>query len=128
VLAASRAPHGRRLEKAVITIDTTRYSVVVTAFVHRYPSAIAVLDRKPQSDDVSEWCTNENLQAATDFSLREGEAEFLGFHDGPRNMWASDDTRTLVRELAALHVLRYSNAEAPRQGFLARLFGRKSRA
>jgi len=115
----------RRLGQTVITIDTTRFSLVVAAFVNRYPTAVALLDRKPQREDVSKWCTNAALQAAIDFSLREGEEELLGFHDGPSNMWASDAALSLVQELAAQHALRFKSVQQEPQGFLARLLGRK---
>jgi hypothetical protein len=109
----------------MITIETTRFSLVVTAFVYRYPTAIVLIDRKPHCDDVSHWCTNAILQAAIEFSLREGEEALLGFHDGPSNMWASDAALFLVQELATQHVLRYTIAQSRPQGVLARLLGRK---
>ncbi|WP_056914137.1 hypothetical protein [Pelomonas sp. Root662] len=91
----------------MISIETTRYSTVVAAFAERYPLAIALLDKRAQARPISQWCTNAKLLGAINFSLRDGKAELLGFHDGPRNMWASADALALVEELAAKHVLRF---------------------
>lgn len=112
----------------MVTIDTTRYSAVVAAFVERYPEAVAQLDKRPQVGLVSQWCTNASLLGATDFSLQQGGAELLAFHDGPRNMWASSAALGLVEELAARHVLRFQVASSRPPSLLARLFGRRNAA
>src|SRR5262245_15351545 len=93
---------------ALASIKTTRYSTVVAAFVDRFPGAVATLDKKVQSGSTSAWCTNAALRSARNFTLRLGDDELLGFHDGPQNMWASTDTLALVQELADSHVLRFT--------------------
>ena len=110
----------------MINIDTTRYSAVVAAFVERYPDATAKLDRRSPVGAVSQWCTNKSLRGAIDFSLCQGSLELLGFHDGPQNMWATDEALGLVEELAARRVLRF-DIQRPRQrlSVLAWLLGRR---
>lgn len=111
----------------IVSIDTTRYSAVVAAFVTRYPDAIAKLDKRTPVGAVSQWCTNKSLRCAIDFSLRQGSIELLGFHDGPSNMWAAVEALDLIEELAAKKMLRFK-VSAPRQpqssqpSLLARLF------
>lgn len=112
----------------MLTIETRRYSAVVEAFVERYPSAIPELNKRPVQTATNQWCTNATLKAAIDFSLKNGTVEILGFHDGPNNMWASDDALPLVEELAERKVLRYSVARFRAPGFFERLFGRRSDA
>jgi hypothetical protein len=106
----------------MLTIDTTRFSMVVAAFVKAYPSAVAYLDKVAQTDSLERWCTNERLKSAIDFSLAEAGVELLGFHDGPRNMWASDSAMPVVVALADQSVLRYTKAIPRNRGFLAKLF------
>ena len=91
----------------MIDLKTTRYSTVVAAFVERYPDAEARLDKRRVAGPVASWCTNAALREAVDFSLTLGDDELLGFHDGPRNMWASSEALPLVDELASQRVLRY---------------------
>ena len=112
----------------MVTIDTTRYSAVVAAFVERYPDAVAKLDKQPQTSSLSRWCTNASLSHAIDFSLRQGNTELLAFHDGPRNMWASTEALALVEELAAKQVLRFKVSPPRPPSLLARLFGRRNAA
>ena len=99
----------------MLTIETKRFSAVVMAFVERYPAAVAKLNKRPVDTPVAEWCTNAYLKAAIDFSLRSGNVELPGFHDGPTNMWASDEALPLVEELASRKVLRFSNARRSRR-------------
>ena len=80
----------------MIDLKTTRYSTVVAAFVERYPDAEARLDKRRVAGPVASWCTNAALREALDFSLTLGDDELLGFHDGPRNMWASSEALPLV--------------------------------
>ena len=109
----------------MLTINTTRYSAVVAAFVAAYPKAVPVLDRRVQSGAAADWCTNARLTGAVNFSLSESGLELLGFHDGPRNMWASDTALPLVERLAAEKLLRFV-VEAPRpRRLIDRLFGRQ---
>jgi|GEM_PF-6625448 len=91
----------------VLSIETTRYAAVVTAFVERYPNAIAKLDKRPPVGLVSQWCTNASLRNAINFPLRQGGIELLGFHDDPHDTWAAAETLGLVAELAAKRVLRF---------------------
>ena len=110
----------------MVSIDTTRYSAVVAAFVERYPEAVAKLDKQPATAPVAQWCTNASLLGAIDFSLRQGNTELLAFHDGPRNMWASPEALGLVEELAVKRILRFT-VHAPRPpSLIARLFGRRN--
>lgn len=106
----------------MVTIDTTRFSTVIAAFVERYPDAVAKLDKRKQASSVGQWCTNVALLRAINFSLTRGGVELLGFHDGPRNMWASIETLPLVEELAAQRVLRFKVAEVASPSLLSRLF------
>ena len=112
----------------MVTIDTTRFSAVVAAFVERYPDAVARLDKQPQGGPVSQWCTNASLRHAIDFSLRHGELELLAFHDGPRNMWASTAALGLIEELAAKQVLRFKVSKPRPPSLLARVLGRRNAA
>ncbi len=112
----------------MVTIDTTRFSAVVAAFVDRFPEAVPMLDKKPQHGPVTEWCTNATLRNAIDFSLRQGKHELLAFHDGPRNMWGSTEALEVVEELSTKHVLRFSTTEPRPPSLLARLFGRRNAA
>ena len=106
------------------TIHTTRYSKVVSAFIDRYPDAEAKLDKQKPDGQLKSWCTNAALLKAIDFSLRRGQVELLGFHDGPQNMWASTESMPLVEELANKQVLRYVKRSAQPPSLFARLFGR----
>jgi hypothetical protein len=112
----------------MLTIDTTRFSTVVAAFVKSYPAAVAHLDDVAQTDSLEHWCSNERLKSAINFSLTESGVELLGFHDGPRNMWASDSALAVVEALAGEAILRYSRAVPRNHGMLARLlsFGKRS--
>jgi hypothetical protein len=113
--------HKRQLQ----VVETTRYAEVVRAFAVRYPNALAKLDGVPQPGSSSQWCTNAKLKAANDFSLKEGDLEILGFHDGPRNMWAPDEALGLLNELAARKVLRLGRpAVSKRRGFFQWVFGK----
>jgi len=112
----------------MLTIETTRYSAVVAAFVERYPSAVPLLDKRHVTAPIDKWCTNANLKSAIDFSLQQESVELLGFHDGPRNMWASADALPLVEELASRSVLRFSVARVRQPSFLERLFRRHTDA
>lgn len=94
----------------MLTIETTRYSTVVAAFIDRFPDAQASLNKRRVNGPCSVWATNKALLGAVDLSIRQGSTELLGFHDGPRNMWASDVTVDLVQELASAGVLRYRQA------------------
>jgi hypothetical protein len=113
----------RPFDVAVITIDTTRFSAVVSEFLRRYPNAVAKLDKVPQTAALGEWCTNARLAAAIDFSLVEGSEEILGFHDGPRNMWATDSTLPLVESLAERKLLRFRVARPRVRGFFSWVLG-----
>lgn len=106
----------------MVTIDTTRFSTVVAAFLERYPDAVAKLDKRTQASPIGQWCTNAALLRAINFSLSRGRVELLGFHDGPRNMWAAIETLPLVEELAAQRVLRFKVAEARSSSLFLRLF------
>jgi hypothetical protein len=110
----------------MLTIETTRYSKVVAAFMERYPEAVPTLDKHRPAGRLSSWCTNAALLKAIDFSLRQGRVEPLAFHDSPRTMWASAEALPLVEELAALHILRYTVAPPKRPSILACMFGRRS--
>ena len=112
----------------MVTIETTRYSAVVSAFVAYYPNAVATLNKQPQTGPVTQWCTNASLSRAKDFCLREGDIELLGFHDGPRNMWASSEVLGLVEELAAKRVLRFKLSRRRGPSLFARLFGWRNAA
>ena len=105
-------------------IETTRYAEVVRAFAAAFPNAVAQLDRKTPAGGISKWCTNANLKATNNFSLIHNGIEVLGFHDGPQNMWASDETLHLLNELAARKVLRLGRPAPKRVGLLQRLFGK----
>ncbi len=106
----------------MLTIDTTRFSTVVAYFVKAYPHAVPYLDKVAQTESLELWCTNERLKSAINFSLAEAGIELLGFHDGPRNMWASDSTLALVEALAGEAVLRYRKALPGNRGIFAKLF------
>jgi hypothetical protein len=107
-------------------IETARYAAVVRAFMAKYPNAVAKLDGKVQSEKVSEWCTNTKLKSANNFSLRAGDLEVLGFHDGPQRMWAPGETMSLLKELVAKKVMRLGRRPAPSpSGIVGRLLGRK---
>nr|CAS02801.1 putative integron gene cassette protein [uncultured bacterium] len=108
----------------MITIDTTRYSKVVAAFVDRYPDAAIKLDKRVPTDPASRWCTNARLLGAINFSLLRGKTELLGFHDGPCNMWASAEALPLVEELAAQQLLRFKVLAPRPPSLISRLFGR----
>jgi len=95
----------------MLTIRTTRYSKVVSTFVGRYPDAEVRIDKKPPSAPLASWCTNAVLRQAINFSLRRGQVELLGFHDGPDNMWADTEAAALIEELALQKVLRYESAK-----------------
>ena len=110
----------------MLTIETTRYSKVVAAFLERYPEAVPTLDKRSPAGRPSSWCTNAALLKAVDFSLRKGGVELLGFHDSPRTMWASAEALPLVEELAAQHILRYAAAPPKRTSLVSRIFGRRS--
>jgi hypothetical protein len=110
----------------VITIETTRYSAVVRAFVESFPAATAKLNRAPVHAGIDEWCTNSNLQGARDFSLMDGDEEVLGFHDDPKDMWASDKALALVNELAGKKVLRFIVTEPKPRGLFARIFSHRA--
>ena len=101
----------------MLTIETTRFSAVVKAFVGQFPAAEVKLDGKIQSGPLESWCTNEKLKAAINLSLVNNGNEILGFHDGPRNMWASKDVLPLVTTLAEEKVLRFEEARY-RQGLM----------
>jgi hypothetical protein len=91
----------------MITIETTRFSAVVRAFVEQFPSAVVKLDRKTPLGDLASWCTNTKLEAAINFSLVNNGNEILGFHDGPWNMWADDEVLPFVKTLAEKKLLRF---------------------
>lgn len=111
----------------MLTINTTRFSAVVGALLDAYPGAVVVIDRTTQSGAPFDWCTNARLTAANNFSLLSNGVEYLGFHDGPRNMWASDSALRLVERLSTEKALRFTQS-APRPArLIERLFGwRKS--
>lgn len=106
----------------MIAIHTTRYSAVVAAFVQRYPQATARLDQQIQTAALATWCTNRTLRSAIDFTLVHNKIELLGFHDGPRHMWAAMEALALVEELAARKMLRFEAPE-PQTSWLARWLG-----
>lgn len=81
---------------------------MVGAFVDQYQPASIELDKRPISEPKDEWCTNNRLRTARDFSMTHNSIEILGFHDGPSNMWAHESTLAFVEELKAKKMLRYS--------------------
>jgi hypothetical protein len=106
----------------VLTITTTRFSLVVQAFAERYPDAVARLNNSIQEGPASGWATNAALRAAANFSLTDDSGELLGFHDNPKDMWASTATMPLVQELSAQRILRFTvTHKAP--SLLRRIFG-----
>jgi hypothetical protein len=114
---------------SLITIETTRYSVVVRKFLEHYPGEVK-LDRAPVQEPSQTWCVNRRLQAAINFSLQHGGIEVLGFHDGPSNMWAHQSALPFVQQLAQEHLLRYSvspsappSSPSPFRRFMQRVFG-----
>ena len=106
----------------MLTINTTRFSTVIAAFVEHYPSATPYLNKRKVQLPIAQWCTNANLKSAIDFSLKEGEIELIGFHDGPTSMWACSDSLPLVEELASRNVLRFEVARFRNPGWFMRLF------
>ena len=107
----------------MFTISTTRFSQVVQAFVERYPDAVARLDERIQAGPANEWATNAALKGAINFSLTNRSGELLGFHDDPKDMWASTATLPLVEELSAQRILRFTiTHEKP--SLLRRILGR----
>jgi len=96
--------------ETVLSIDTTRHSRVVLAFIAAFPDARAYLDRKEQTTSNPAWATNKALRGAIDFTLVRDGVELLAFHDGPGNMWASAEALPLVQSLAEQKVLRFQHA------------------
>ena len=107
----------------MFSIETTRYSHVVQAFVAAFPDARAYLDKKEQPAASGNWATNEALLGAIDFTLVLNGVELLAFHDGPKNMWASAEAQSVVESLAEQKVLRSRRAKA-RQSLFRRLLAR----
>jgi hypothetical protein len=107
----------------VLSIKTTRYSHVVKAFVEAFPDARAYLDKKEHATSTGDWVTNKALLSAIDFALVRNGVELLAFHDGPKNMWASSESRSVVQSLAEQKVLRFQQARV-RQSLLRRLLRR----
>jgi hypothetical protein len=93
----------------MLTIETTRYSAVIKAFIERYPAAVVSINKKIETRPAELWCTNATLKSAIDFSLVDGEKELLGFHDGPDNMWVSDDVLPFLKELSEKKILRFKD-------------------
>ena len=114
----------------LISIDTTRYSAVVSAFAASFPQAVVMLDNKVQTNPVLLWCTNARLHGAVNLSMHDGETELLGFHDGPRNMWASTKALELVEKLAEQKILRFSVSQTKptraEPSLLARILDRRA--
>jgi len=110
---------------SLVSIETTRYSAVAREFVERYPGIIQI-DRKVVQEPLDSWCTNQRLCDSIDFSLVHRGLEVLGFHDGPRNMWAHESTLPLVQQLAHERFLRFRLGRSPPRptGFLHRLLSR----
>lgn len=90
-----------------IWIDTTRYSKVVRAFLDRYPSAVARLNKRSADGPPTEWCTNRVLKPLRDFSLSAGDRVVLSFHDTPRDLWAPEDQLDLVQQLEGQKICRF---------------------
>ena len=106
----------------VLWLQTTRVSAVVAAFVTHYVPAEVRLDKSPVSGAQQTWCTNKQLKRARDLSLVHNGVEMLGFHDGPRNMWAHESTRSFVEQLREQKLLRFSEEKLTvRQGWLSKL-------
>lgn len=106
----------------VLWLRTTRVSAVIAAFVARYAPAEVKLDKAPVSGAQETWCTNSQLKRARDLSLVHNGVEVLGFHDGPRNMWAHESVRPFVEELRERKLLRFSEEQVTlRQGWLSKL-------
>lgn len=106
----SKGLYETRARIHMLTLETTRFSAVVKAFVEQFPAAEVKLDGKIPSGPLESWCTNKKLKAAINLSLVNNRIEILGFHDGPWNMWASDEALPLVKTLAEKKVLRFEQA------------------
>ena len=104
----------------MLTLETTRYSAVIKAFMAHYPLAVVTINHKPPEGDIETWCTNSTLKFARDFLLTVEGRIILAFHDGPIDMWAVDDALPLVEKLAAEKLLHFSSARYVR-GWLALL-------
>jgi hypothetical protein len=111
-----------RTKMKLIWIETTRHSSVVKEFALKFPEAKARLDGQLQVAPLEEWCTNKRLREAINFSLNKEDEDIMGFHDDPRNMWASENTLLFIEELKAQGLLRYSLVEnQPRHGIFKRV-------
>ena len=113
---------------SLVSIQTTRHSAIVRKFLERYPGSVKI-NRKVVQEPPDAWCTNKRLYNSIDFALVHGGVEVLGFHDGPRNMWAHETTLPLVEQLARERMLRFTVVREvpPPHGFihwlLSRVFG-----
>lgn len=110
----------------LVSLRTKRYSAVVRRFYERYPGAVKI-NHKVVQEPLDVWCTNKRLYNSINFCLVHGGLEVLGFHDGPRNLWAHQSTLPLVQQLAHEHVLRFDGpyeASPPPTSFLNRLLAR----
>ncbi len=94
----------------MLTIETTRYSAVIKAFVEFYPSAVVKINHKIPSGDAALWCTNKTFKSVIDFSLTVDGKTILSFHDKPSDMWADDEALPLVKMLAEQKFLRFEEA------------------
>jgi|SRR6187455_2832264 len=113
--------------RQLFSLRTTRVSGVVKAFVSAHPGAAVKVDLKPEVRPIEVWCTNQLLKSARDFSLTYNEVELLGFHDGYKNMWAHESTRSLLDSLVSQRLTRYTVTQQKERGFVSRalqwLFG-----
>lgn len=107
----------------MFSIETTRYSHVIQAFLAAFPDARAYLDKREQTTASGNWATNKALLGAIDFSLVLNDVELLAFHDGPKNMWASTEAQSVIESLAEQKVLRYRRAK-PKQSLFRRFLAR----
>jgi hypothetical protein len=87
-------------------IVTTRYSAVVRAFIDEFPEALVELDGQTRVSAPTVWCTNSKLKSARNFSLTQGDTVLLSFHDGPRFLYAADETLPFVQALREEKLLR----------------------
>ena len=98
----------------LLTVTTTRYSEFFRRLLERYSTDAHVrIDGKvtPSSEFstlVKSWCMNKVIMRTRDFVLYRGKEELCGFHDTPREMWASPAILPFLRDLEREKVIRLS--------------------
>lgn len=106
------------MKEQLISIETTRYAEFFRYLLQEYISGSSVtIDGRTIEESgfpqlIEGWCVNERIKQTRNFTLSRNKTELFGFHDSPKELWASITELPFVERMAANKLVRFKVLKA----------------